>query len=131
VQAQDEIRLTARLLLWTFSWAATLALAKFGPQLLWDSRQAANWAAVAVNVAVGIGWIIAFTRFLQGIDELQRKIMQDALAVTLGVAWVAGFAYLVADTAGLVTHDVDIAALPALMGAVFLIAFVTGKIRYR
>ena len=91
----------------------------------------ASWAAVAVNLAVGIGWIVAFTRFLREIDELQRKIMQDALAVTLGVGWVGGFAYVVADAAGLVAHDVDIAVLPALLGVVYMIAIVVGTLRYR
>jgi hypothetical protein len=132
LQAHNEIKASARLVLWTFAWAATLALAKFGPQLLWDPPQrVAGWAAVAVNLAVGIGWIVAFTRFLRALDELQRKIMQDALAVTLGVGWILGFAYVVTDDASLVAHDVDIAVLPALMGVVFMIAFVVGKIRYR
>ncbi len=132
MQYRHEMKVSARLVLWTFAWAATLALAKFGPRLLWDSQQAvASWAAVAVNLAVGIGWIVAFTRFLRGIDELQRKIMQDALAITLGVGWVVGFAYVVADTAGLVAHDVEIAALPVLLGVVFMAAFFIGKIRYR
>lgn len=79
----------------------------------------------------GIGWIVAFTHFLRTIDELQRKIMQDALAVTLGVGWILGFAYVVTDDASLVARDVDIAVLPALMGVVFVVAFVVGKIRYR
>lgn len=127
----DSITATARLVLWTLAWVATLALARFGPGLLWDSQQlVVSWAAATANLVVGIGWIIAFTRFLRGLDELQRKIMQDALAVTLGVAWVGGFAYVVAETAGLVA-DVDIAALPALMGVVYVIAFVVGNIRYR
>lgn len=130
MQAQHEIKVTARLLLWTFAWAATLALAKFGPRFLWDSPQA-SWAAVAANLAVGVGWIVAFTRFLQGIDELQRKITQDALAITLGVGWVAGFAYVVADAAGLVAPDVNAATLPALLGVVFVAAFAIGKLRYR
>jgi hypothetical protein len=131
VQPHNEIKASARLVLWTLAWAATLALARFGPQLLWDPPQrAASWAAVAVNLAVGIGWIVAFTRFLRALDELQRKIMQDALAVTLGVGWILGFAYVVADAASLVARDVDIAVLPALMGVVFVVAFVVGKIRY-
>ena len=50
-----------------------------------------------LNVLVGVGWIVAFTRFLPTLDELQRKIMQDALAVTLGAAWVVGFGYVVAE----------------------------------
>lgn len=83
---------TVQLALWTLAWVASLALARLGPSLLWDSQPAASWAAVAINVAVGIGWIIAHARYLRGIDEMQRKIMQDALAVTLGVGWIGGFA---------------------------------------
>lgn len=129
---RDSITRAARLVLWTFAWLATLAVARFGPGLWWDSQQSvASWAAVTANLVVGIGWIVAFTRFLRGLDELERKIMQDALAVTLGVGWVAGFAYVVADAAGLVADVVDLAVLPAFMGVVFMIAFVVGKIRYR
>ncbi|ROO86939.1 hypothetical protein EDD29_4525 [Actinocorallia herbida] len=132
MQVLNEIKATARLALWTCAWAASLALAKFGPRLLWDPpAHVTSWAAVAVNLAVGIGWIVVFTRFLHTVDELQRKLLQDALAITLGVAWVVGFAYIVADTAGLVARGVDVAVLPALMGAVFLISFLIGKIRYR
>jgi hypothetical protein len=128
----DSIKATVRLVLWTLAWLATLALARFGPGHLWDSRQpVASWAAVSANLVAGIGWIIAFTRFLRELDELQRKIMQDALAITLGVGWVGGFAYVVADKAGRVAYDVDVAVLPALLGVVFLIAFAVGKIRYR
>ncbi|MEU8266718.1 hypothetical protein AB0B89_06075 [Sphaerisporangium sp. NPDC049002] len=129
---RESTKATVRLVLWTLAWAATLALAKFGPDLLWDPQQpVASWAAVAVNLAVGIGWIVAFTRFLQRVDELQRKVMQEALAISLGAGWVGGFAYVVADAAGLITYDVNAAVLPALLGVVFLIAFAAGMIRYR
>ncbi len=129
---RDSIKTTARLVLWTLAWLATLALARFGPGLLWSPQQSvASWVAVAANLVVGIGWIVAFARFLRGLDDLERKIMLDALAVTLGVGWVGGFAYVVADAAGLVADDVDIAVFPALLGVTFLIAFVVGKIRYR
>jgi hypothetical protein len=129
---QDSIKATGRLALWTLAWAASVALAKFGPGPLWDSEQSAvSWAAVAVNVVVGVGWIIAFMRFLRALDELDRKIMLDTLAITLGVGWVGGFAYVVADAAGLVSSDVDVAVLAALLGGVYMITFVVGKIRYR
>ncbi len=129
---RDSIRTTARFVVWTLAWLVTLALARFGPGLLWDTQQqAASWVAVVANLVVGIGWIVAFTRLLQGLDELQRKILQDALMVTLGVGWVGGFAYVVADAAGLVAYDVNIALFPALLGVVFSIAFVVGMLRYR
>lgn len=139
MQAQNETmdyrssnKASARLVLWTLAWVATLALAKFGPDLLWDSQQTvASWAAVAFNFVVGIGWIVAFTRFLREADELQRKIVQDALAAALGVGWIGGFAYVVADAAGLVDYDVNIAVLPTLLGVVYMIAILVGTIRYR
>jgi hypothetical protein len=91
----------------------------------------ASWAAVAINLAVGIGWIVAHAHYLRGIDELQRKIMQDALAVTLGVGWVGGFAYVVADAADLISYDLDNGVFPAMLGIVYMIAIVVGTIRYR
>lgn len=129
---RDSIKTTVHLALWTLVWLATLALARFGPGLWWDTRQpVASWAAVVINLVVGIGWIVAFSRFLRGQDDLQRKILQDALAVTLGVGFIGGFTYVVADGAGLVTYDVDVAVLPAFLGIVYLIAVIVGKIRYR
>ncbi len=128
----DSIKTTVRLALWTLAWVATLALARFGPGLLWDSQQAvASWTAVAANLIVGIGWIVAFARFLRELDELHRKFLQDALTVTLGAGWIGGFAYVVADGAGLIAYDVDIALFPVLLGVVYSITFVAGKIRYR
>ncbi|QPP09151.1 hypothetical protein G4Z16_25130 [Streptomyces bathyalis] len=120
-------------MLWVFAWLATLATARFGPGFARDSQQqpAASWAAVVANLLVGTAWIVAFMRFLRALDDLQRKIMQDALAATLGVGWVVGFAYFVADAAGLVTRDLDVALFPAFLGVVYMVAFAVGRIRYR
>lgn len=129
---RDSNRATVRLVLWTLAWAVTLAAARFGPDIGWGAQQrVASWAAVAVNLLAGLAWIVAFTRFLRALDDLQRKIVQDALAITLGVGWVVGFAYVVAQAAGLVTRDLDLALFPVLLGAVYVIAFVGGSIRYR
>jgi hypothetical protein len=124
-----QITATAALAAWTLGWLATLAVARFGPDLLWSGQPTWSWVAVGANLLVGTGVIVAFTRYLSRADELDRKIMLDALAVTLGVAWVSGFAYVVAHAAGLIT--IDIGALLAAPGVVFVIAVVAGKIRYR
>ena len=129
---RESMNASVQLVVGTVAWAATLALARFGPGSLWDPQQSvASWAAIAVNVIAGVGWIVVFTRFLHRIDELQRRITQDALAVTLGVGWVGGFAYFVADAADRVHFDVNAAALPALLGVTFMVAFFIGKLRYR
>jgi hypothetical protein len=127
----EATKASAGLALWTLAWTATLAVAKFGPAHLWDAQPVASWAAVAANLAAGIGWILAHARFLRGIDELQRKIMQDALAVTLGVGWVGGFSYVVADAADLIAHDANIGLFTALLAVVYLITILVGHLRYR
>jgi len=130
---QNQNRSTFHLVLWTFAWTATLAAARFGPELVWDAEQqpVASWAAVAINVLAGIAWIVAFARFLRALDDLWRKVMQDALAVTLGVGWVVGFAYIVTEAAGLVAYDLDIGLFPAVLGVVYMVTVAVGMIRYR
>lgn len=127
---QEAAKSTARLALWTLAWVMSLAVARFGPTQLWESERA-SWAAVITNLAVGVGWIVAHARYLRAIDELQRKIAQDALAITLGVGWVAGFAYVVADAADLIARDVGVGLFAALLGVVYMVAVAAGHYRYR
>ena len=91
----------------------------------------AKWAAIGANVAVGIGWIVAMIRYIRALDELQQKIMLDALAITLGAGWVGGFGYVVADLAGLVPGELNAGVFPVFLAVVFIVAFIVGKIRYR
>ncbi|MCU1434833.1 MAG: hypothetical protein JWR71_1558 [Pseudarthrobacter sp.] len=128
---QRAARSVVWLAAWTLAWMATLAVAKFGPGLLWDSQPVANWIAVVVNLVIGGGWIVAHARYLRGVDELQRKIMLDAIAIALGVGMVGGFAYAAAHSVGLIAFDANIAFLSAIMAVVYLVATVAGNIRYR
>ena len=116
--------------IWTLAWVATLALARFGPDL-WDSQPVASWVAIAANVGVGIGVMVAHAGFLRRVDELQRKILVDAMAVALGVGLVGGFAYAAADSAGLFVFDANIAFFSALMAVVYAVATIVGTLRYR
>lgn len=124
-------RASVRLALWTVAWAATLALARYGPAHLWDFQLAASWAAVGLNLVVGIGWIVAYAHYLRAIDELQRRINLDALAVTLGVGVVGGFGYVVADAAGLIASAIDVALFPVLLGVAYIVSVIVGHLRYR
>ncbi len=127
----DGVRNVTQLALWVLAWLASLALAGFGPSQLWDSQSFTSWAAIVVNLAVGVGLIAAHARYLQSVDELQRKILLDAMAVTVGVGLVAGCAYGVAVKTDLIGRDADIAYLIMLMGIVYAVASLAGNIRYR
>ncbi|MEV4766620.1 hypothetical protein AB0J89_28725 [Micromonospora chokoriensis] len=130
---RDSNRAAARLVLWTLAWVVTLAAARFGSELLREAQWSplASWILVGVNVLVGAAWIVAFAGFLRALDDFWRKVVQDALAVTLGVGWVVGLAYVVADAASLITYDLNIALFPLLLAVVYVVTFVVGWIRYR
>ena len=115
----------------TVAWAATLALARFGHEGLWDSNPVIGWIAIALNVAVGIGLIVIHARYLRRVDELQRKILVDGMALALGAGLIGGFAYGAANAGGLIEFDLNVAYLSTLMAVVYAIGTVIGTIRYR
>lgn len=121
-----------RLLGGTLAWLATLALAQFGPALLWDAELTAlSWAAIGLNILAGVAWIVSFALFMRTIDELERKILLDAFTVTLGAGFVGAMAYAAASSAGLVPENFSIALFAVFLSVVYVIAFVVGNIRYR
>jgi hypothetical protein len=128
---RTSIRTTIALAVSTFAWVATVALAQFGPEIWGEELQAASWAAVGLNLLAGAAWIVVFTRYIRGLDDLERKLMLDALGVALGVGWVVGFAYVVANSAGLLELESAVGLVAALVGIVFLVAYFAGKVRYR
>lgn len=78
-----------------------------------------------------MGWIVAHARYLRSLDELQRKIQVDAVAVALGAGLVGGFGYAAADLAGLVLIDPSIALFTAVVAVVYVVTIDVGNLRYR
>lgn len=115
----------------TVLWLGTLALARFGPAALWDYQPVVSWIAVVVNLIVGLGVVVAYARYLRAVDDLQRKILIDAMAVALGVGLLGGFTYAVANSAKLIAFDGNFAFISALMGVVYAVATIIGTLRYR
>lgn len=123
-------RNTLKLMGWTGAWVVTLAIATFGPVFLWDSK-ALTAGALLINVAAGVGMIIANKDHLMVLDELQRKIQLEAMALALGVALVAGLAYSTADATNLIPFDAEIGFLVFLVCAAYGLGVLLGHRRYQ
>lgn len=123
-------RNTVRLGVWTTAWVVTMALANFGPDHLWSDSTPLTLAAIALNLAVGVGMIVANKRYLQGLDEMQRKIQLDAMALSLGVGLIIGMAYSNLGATGLIGHA-DIALLVFVMTGAYAAGIVMGLRKYR
>lgn len=128
---QRDARNTLMLFVWTVAWIGTLALASFGPKLIWNHDPVISWIAIGVNIAVGAGWIVAHALYLRRSEELQRKVLLDATALAIGVGLVGGFAFAAAENVKLISFDSDIAFLSVLMAVVYIVATVVGNLRYR
>ncbi|MEM9586348.1 MAG: hypothetical protein AAGA03_03630 [Planctomycetota bacterium] len=117
--------------IWTGSWVLTSAVAAFSSKLLGDSSRWLTMVAIAVNLLVGMGMILANRTYLRGLDEHQRRIHTDAMGLTLGVGLVVGISYSLLDITNVIAPDAEIPLLIALMGLVFLGSLVVATRHYR
>src|ERR1700679_2088761 len=84
-----------RLFLWNGAWVAATALMAFGPKFLWNKTLVFTLLAVGLDVAVGIGVILANKNYLAELDELQRKVQLNSMGITLGVGLIVGVPFSV------------------------------------
>ena len=122
---------TVNLAYWTGAWVLTIALVSFGPKFLWNENDTVTIIAILVNLAIGIGVILANKRHLNSLDELQRKIQLEAMSLTLGVAVIFGLSYSMLDITNLISYDAEISHLVILIGLTYLAGTIIGNMRYR
>ncbi|HKL34778.1 MAG TPA: hypothetical protein VJ899_00655 [Salegentibacter sp.] len=122
---------TLNLSYWSGAWVLTMALVAFGPKFLWEENATLTIIAILVNLGFGIGLIFANKKHLNSLDELQRKIQLEAMALTLGVAVIFGLTYSNLDVTNLIGYDAEISHLVILIGVTYLAGSVIGTLRYR
>ncbi|MCX2745342.1 hypothetical protein OO013_15800 [Mangrovivirga sp. M17] len=122
---------TKRLSIWTFAWVITVALVSFGAKFLWDFNEAISIAAIILNLITGIGLILANRRYIMDLDELQRKIFMDAMAMALGVAVVGGLAYSMMDITNVIKGDAEISIVVMMIGITYMVSIIIGNFRYK
>ncbi len=127
---KDQKQNLSQLAAWTWSWVATLAIATFGPKYIWDDHILLSILAVSVNFANGILMIIANRNFFNRLDELQRKIHLESLALTLGLAVVVGLTYSLLAVTDLITFEAEISNLVLFIGLSYLVILMVNSRRY-
>ena len=119
-----------RILYWIFAWTVTMVLADKAEFYEWHSSALVSILAIVINAGIGVGMIVTYMRFLTELDELQRKIQLDSLALSLGVALVGSFSYSLLVTAKFIS-DAEISHIILLMGLTYMVGIIVGQIRYR
>lgn len=98
---------------------------------IWQSNQSLTALALLINLGMGVGMITALRRHLNGLDELQRKIQLEAMALCLGVGLVGGMAYSTLDVTNLIPFDAQISHLVILMSLTYLAGVLLGNRKYQ
>jgi hypothetical protein len=120
-----------RLALWTLAWLLSLALVTFGPKFIWGENQLYTFLGFLLNLGFGVGMIVANINHISGLDELDKKITFDAMAIALGIGVIGGLSFSVLDTTNLISLDIGISFLVVLISITYLVAIIVGKLKYK
>ena len=122
---------TSRLFIWSVVWVLVTAGVAFGPKNIWNFNTWLTIIAVLVHIGLGLGMIRAFKQYLLGLDELQRKIQLDAMALSLGIGLVLGSSYEMLEDIKLIPFDPEIPHLLILMSLTYVVGTVLGNRKYQ
>ena len=127
---EERKKRTLQLAFWTWTWVITLAMATFGPKILWAESNLLTALAIGINLANGIGMILANRKLFNHYDELERKIHLESMAFTLGASVVVGLSYSLIDQTNLISADAEIGFLVMFIGITYMLALLISRKRY-
>ena len=122
---------TLNLAFWTTAWVVTMAFATFGPKFIWDSNTNYSIVFILLNTAIGVGMILSNVRYIKGMDELQRKIQLESMAIALGVGVIGGLSYSMLDTTDVISFDAEISHLVIGISLSYMAGLFIGKTRFK
>lgn len=106
-------------LLWCFAWAASLILVDKAVLYGWYTESYYSMIGIVVNALFGLGVIRTFLNQFAHMDEMQRKIQLDALALAMGIGFVGSFTYSLLTTTGFLS-DPNIKDIILLMAITYM-----------
>ncbi|WP_100656732.1 hypothetical protein [Alteromonas flava] len=119
------------LFIWTSCWVISLAVIAFGPKFFWDYAPTYSVIAIAVNLFMGYRMIIANKRHFDGLDELQRRIHFNAMAISLGVSMVFGAIYGLLEAIRLISFSPNPSNILFVMGISYIVSVFIGFRKYQ
>ena len=127
---KEQKKQTKIMLAWCFAWLASLAFLSAGVNYLWDSLLITK-IGLLINLAIGIGMIIAHKNLFKTYDELQKKIQFEAMAITLGLAVVIGLTYEVSFDFGVINKEPEFEYLMYFISFSYIVSTLLNSLRYK
>ena len=108
----------------------SLAFLSYGANFLWDNLLITK-IGLLINLAIGVGMIIANKNLFKHYDELQKKIQFEAMALTLGLAVVVGLTYEVSFDFGVIDSEPEFEYLMFFISFTYITSNIINSRRYR
>ena len=118
------------MLAWTLAWVASLAFLTGAENSLWDNIIFTQIGLI-INLAIGIGMIIANKNLFKTYDELQKKIQFEAMAITLGLAVVVGCTYEISFDFGVINSEPEFEYLIIFISFIYITSTIINSRKYK
>ena len=125
-----SIRDNLKVVGWIFSWMATLVVSDKAALYDWWSSEWLTLLSIAVNAGLGLWVIRTYVKLLRGMDDLQRKIQLEAIALSLGITAVGTITYSLLVTWGYI-QDEEVNDIFLLLCVSFSFSLILNSVRYR
>lgn len=115
-------KISKTLFLWTALWMLSVAALAFGPKLFWQFNTTVTLVVIVINLALGIKMLVVNKQHFDNMDDMQKKIHFNAMAISLGITMILGVVYGLLEPAGLIEETPNPSNLLFVMGITYLIA---------
>ena len=127
---KEQKKQTKILLGWVFAWVVSTAILSAGVNNLWDNVLITK-IGLFINLAIGVGMIIANKNLFKHYDELQKKIHFEAMALTLGLTVVVGLVYEISFDFGVINSEPEFEYLVFFICFSYMTSIVVNSLRFK
>ena len=127
---KDQKKQKKIMLAWTLAWVVSLGILTGAVNNLWNNIIFTQIGLI-INLAIGVGMIIANKNLFKTYDELQKKIQFEAMAITLGLVVVVGIVYEISFDFGVIDKEPEFEYLMLFISFTYIASNVINSRRYR
>ena len=127
---KEQKKYTKILMAWVFAWVVSTAFLSYVVNFLWDNLLITK-IGLLINLAIGVGMIIANKNLFKHYDELQKKIQFEAMALTLGLAVVVGLTYEISFDFGVIDSEPEFEYLVFFISFSYIASIIINSLRYK
>ena len=110
----------------TTIWLITIAIAAFGPKLLWDNQTSITLLAIALNLLAGLFVIKSNLQHWNSLDEMLQRVQLNAMGIALGLGIFGGISFSLLETSDIIQTEFALSFMVILMALSYLISTMVG-----